>query len=151
MKKLTLTLLFLFCASFTLIAQNNVKTDIFTFLRTEGYTPAFDEDGDIKFKIQGTVYFAIVKEVESRNYAYVEVMAGFTTDASLERLRKVSNTFNRDKYVCKCTAYESGADNVFQVAVEFMTDSRANTEFQMTQALRLLPNWVEEFADSISD
>lgn len=150
MKKLILTLLFLFGAYFTLLAQNSVKRDIFSFLRTEGYAPSLDEDGDIKFKVQGTVYFALVKEFTDKNYAYVEVMAGYTTDTPLEKLIEISNLFNRTKYVCKCTAYESDGDNLFQVAMEFMTNSCANTEFQMAQALLLLPDWVEEFEDSIS-
>lgn len=41
--------------------------------------------------------------------------------------------------------------NVFTLAMEFVTNSRANTEYQMSHALRLLPAWVKEFNDRVDE
>jgi hypothetical protein len=35
--------------------------------------------------------------------------------------------------------------------MEFVTNSRANTEYQMSHALRLLPAWVKEFNDRVDE
>ena len=40
----------------TLRAQN-VKSDVMSYLRNEGYAPSYDEDGDVKFKVQGYPYY----------------------------------------------------------------------------------------------
>lgn len=151
MKKLTCLLLLSFAMPWTLFAQNQVKADIMSCLREEGYAPAYDEDGDIKFKVQGTTYYAFVKEVEDETYAYVEVLAGFTTDTAQPILLEIANRLNRDKYVCKCMAYANDKDNAFQIAMEFITDSRANTEFQIRQAVRLIPIWIGEFESELAE
>lgn len=151
MKKITLTLLILMGTICTLSAQQNVKEDIFYYLRQEGYVPSYDQDGDIKFKMEGIGYYVLVKEIADDGYAYVEVMASFGSDTSYDTLLAVANEFNRSKYVCKCSIYRQDDENVFTVAMEFMTDSRTNTEFQMTRALRLLPVWIEAFENKLED
>lgn len=149
MKKFTLTLLLLLGGIPALFAQQTVQNDIFAFLKQEGYVPALDKDSDIQFKVQGVVCYAIVKQVADENYAYVEVMANFSTDVSCEKLLAIANDMNQNKFVCKCSAYPNGDENIYTVAMEFVTDSRANTEFQMSHALRLLPGWIEVFSDAL--
>lgn len=151
MKKFTFTLLFLLGAVFTLSAQQTVKDDVFAYLKNEGYVPHYDKDGDIEFKMEGIGYYALVKEVAGENYAYVEVMANFSTDTAFYTLMDISNEFNQNKYVCKCMVYENEDDNVFLVAMEFITGSRAETEFQMGHALRLLPGWIAAFRDRLDE
>ena len=56
---------------------------------------------------------------------------------------------NRDKFVCKCSAERDGEDNCFKVAMEFITNNRTNTEYQMAHALRLLPGWIEKFKEEL--
>ena len=34
-------------------AQMQIRTDIKSFLESEGYAPTIDSDGDIKFKVEG--------------------------------------------------------------------------------------------------
>lgn len=149
MKKLAFTLLLLWGAISTLSAQQNFKTDLFAYLKNEGYVPSYDEDGDIRFKMKGIGYYVLVKVPDHERYAYVEVMANFSTDTSLDKLLTVSNEFNRNKYLCKCVAYEDGEDRVFTVAMEFLTGSRSESEFQMNHALRLLPGWIEAFEEQL--
>ena len=134
MKKFTLTLLLLLAGIPTLFAQQTVRNDIFAYLKHEGYAPALDKDSDIEFKIQGILYNIIVKQIENEDYAYVEVLANFGTVTPYDKLMEIAN----DR-------------NVFTLAMEFVTNSRANTEYQMSHALRLLPAWVKEFNDRVDE
>ena len=138
MKKFTLTLLLLLAGIPTLFAQQTVRNDIFAYLKHEGYAPALDKDSDIEFKIQGILYNIIVKQIENEDYAYVEVLANFGTVTPYDKLMEIANDINENR-------------NVSTLAMEFVTNSRANTEYQMSHALRLLPAWVKEFNDRVDE
>ena len=98
---------------------------------------------------QQSVREDIIKEVADMDYAYVEVSANFTADVPYDKLLAISNDQNRDKFVCKCSAERDGEDNCFKVAMEFITNNRTNTEYQMAHALRLLPGWIEKFKEEL--
>lgn len=147
MKKLAFTLLLLFTGICTLSAQNT-QSDIMSWLRTEGYVPQIDQDGDIMFKVQGLTWYAIVKEIPEDGFAYVELRIPFGTTTALETLTQTATDLNRQKYLCKCIAFPSDdGNNTFQVGMEFATSSTANTEFQMQLALDLIPIWIIEASD----
>ncbi|HJC18137.1 YbjN domain-containing protein [uncultured Alistipes sp.] len=148
MKKLALLLLMLFCAAGTLRAQN-VKSDVMSYLRNEGYAPSYDEDGDVKFKVQGYTYYVLSKD-SGMGYTYVEVRIQFATDRSVDELVSLANDYNHNKYICKYVAYpDSEGDGVFQISMEFITSSTAQTNYQMGHALRLLPSEAESFVESL--
>ena len=121
------------------------------YLKHEGYAPALDKDSDIEFKIQGILYNIIVKQIENEDYAYVEVLANFGTVTPYDKLMEIANDINQNKFVCKCSVSRNENRNVFTLAMEFVTNSRANTEYQMSHALRLLPAWVKEFNDRVDE
>lgn len=150
-EKFTLTLLLLLAGIPALFAQQTVRNDIFTYLKHEGYAPALDKDSDIEFKIQGILYNIIVKQIENEDYAYVEVLANFGTVTPYDKLMEIANDINQNKFVCKCSVSRNENRNVFTLAMEFVTNSRANTEYQMSHALRLLPAWVKEFNDRVDE
>lgn len=147
MKKLTLLLLMLFCAAGTLRAQN-VKSDVMSYLRNEGYAPSYDEDGDVMFKVQGYTYYAFTRD-SGMGHSYVEVRVQFATDQPLDKLIAMANDLNRNKYICKYTAYENNGENVFQFGVEFIASSAAQVNYMMGHALRLLPSEVDSVIDSL--
>ena len=147
----TLNLLLLLAGIPTLFAQQTVRNDIFAYLKHEGYAPALDKDSDIEFKIQGILYNIIVKQIENEDYAYVEVLANFGTVTPYDKLMEIANDINQNKFVCKCSVSRNENRNVFTLAMEFVTNSRANTEYQMSHALRLLPAWVKEFNDRVDE
>lgn len=147
MKKLTLLLLMLFCAAGTLRAQN-VKSDVMSYLRNEGYAPSYDEDGDVMFKVQGYTYYAITRD-SGMGHSYVEVRVQFATDQPLDKLIAMANDLNRNKYICKYTAYENNGENDFQFGVEFIASSAAQVNYMMGHALRLLPSEVDSVIDSL--
>ena len=131
--------------------RQTVRNDIFAYLKHEGYAPALDKDSDIEFKIQGILYNIIVKQIENEDYAYVEVLANFGTVTPYDKLMEIANDINQNKFVCKCSVSRNENRNVFTLAMEFVTNSRANTEYQMSHALRLLPAWVKEFNDRVDE
>ena len=67
------------------------------------------------------------------------------------RWMEIANDINQNKFVCKCSVSRNENRNVFTLAMEFVTNSRANTEYQMSHALRLLPAWVKEFNDRVDE
>ena len=147
MKKLTLILLLLFCAAGTLRAQE-LKPDIMSYLRSDGYAPSYDEDGDVQFKVEGYTYYAITRD-SGMGYSYVEVRVQFATDQPLDKLITMANDLNRGKYVCKYTAYENDGENVFQFGVEFIASTTAQVNYMMGHVLRLLPSEVNSVIDSL--
>ena len=64
--------------------QQAVRNNIESFLKSEGYQPSIDSDGDIKFKRQGDVYFISVSDKDSEPY-YVRLTKYYTYG---ERLNK---------------------------------------------------------------
>lgn len=154
MKKFTLTLLLLLAGIPALFAQQTVRNDIFAYLKHEGYAPALIKDSDIsdiKFKIQGILYNIIVKQIENEDSAYVEVLANFSTSTPYDKLMEFANDINRRRFVCKCMVTRLEDKNVFSMAWEFVTNSRANTEYQMSHALRRLSALVEEYTDKVDE
>lgn len=151
MKKLILTLLLLLGPVSALFAQQDVQNDILSYLKHEGYLPTLDEDGDIQFKMEGIGYFVLTKEVDDADYAYVEVLASFNTDDAYDKLLKIASEMNQDKFVCKCSVLQNDGKNIFLVSMEFITNSRANTQYQLSHALRLLPGWVKAFKDKLNE
>lgn len=145
MKKFVLILFLAFCGISALQAQNmHLQSSIMSFLRNEGYSPSYDSDGDLQFKLQGNIYYVIVKEVS--DYAYVEVRVPFSVDRPLGTLYALANKLNRDKYICKCSAYaDEDGGNVFQLGIEFIATSTAQAQIQMKHAIRLLPIYIETF------
>lgn len=63
-----------------------------SFLRTEGYAPSYDSDGDIQFKKEGYLYYVIVKDIDD-GYSYVEVRVPFgISDMSLSELQNIATS-----------------------------------------------------------
>ena len=44
------------------VAQKAMRTKMVTFLKEEGYMPEITEEGSIKFKIEGIIYFITLDE-----------------------------------------------------------------------------------------
>ncbi len=147
MKKLVLTLLLVFSGICALQAQN-YQSSIMSFLREEGYSPSYDDDGDLQFRVQGNIYYVIVREVA--DYAYVEVRVPFSVDSTLYDLYVLANDINRNKYICKCSVYQDpDGSNIFQLGIEFIATSTTQAQIQMQHALRLLPIYIETFEERI--
>mgnify|MGYP000952977910 FL=1 len=148
MKRFALALLMSFCACCALQAQDT-KSDIMSYLRNEGYAPSYDSDGDVMFKINGNVYYALVRD--NGDYSLVEVRAQFRTEGkSLSELYQIANDFNLNTYLCKCSAYRnSKEENVCTIGMEFITSSASMTNYQIGHILQLIPGCVDELLDKL--
>ena len=145
MKKILLTLLFL--AGFaTSNAQsgNPIKSIIYTYLNDNcGYETEYDQDGDIRFTMDGYVYTAIFKTID--DVTFVEFRITFKSEKPFNELLTTANDINRSKYLCKCSA-EQGR---FRISVEFVASTNVQALFQTKQILYWFPLWIEEFSEEI--
>jgi hypothetical protein len=57
-------------------AQLQLRTDIETFLKEEGFMPEIDSDGDIKFKREGVKYYVKIYE-KDKSPMYLALFAQF--------------------------------------------------------------------------
>ena len=55
-----------------------------SFLKTEGFQPSIDSDGDIKFKRQGDVYYVIVSDSDS-NPMYLRLIKQFDYSGGINK------------------------------------------------------------------
>ena len=99
MKKILLTLLFL--AGFaTSNAQsgNPIKSIIYTYLNDNcGYETEYDQDGDIRFTMDGYVYNDIFKTID--DVTFVELGITFKSKKPFKELLTTANEINRKKYL----------------------------------------------------
>lgn len=148
MKKIALVLLMSFFACYALQAQGT-KSDIMSYLHNEGYSPSYDSDGDITFKLGKYVYYALVRDNE--DYSLVEIRAQFRTeDKSLSELYQIANDLNLNKYLCKCSAYRNDdGDNICSISMEFITSSASMTNYQMGYILQLIPECVDDLLNEL--
>lgn len=112
-------------------AQNNsefnseqlaLRTDLFNFLREEGFMPEYDTDEDIKFKSEGLTYYIRVSKTDE-NPMFVVLFRQFNNpeDYSLETIVMASKNLNLYKGV-KVLCFE----NSFRIGAEmFVRDSEA--------------------------
>ena len=145
MKKIVIALL-LTLGAFGMLRAQSIESEIMSYLRTEGYVPSYDSDGDIQFKKEGCIYYVIIKDSDE-GYSYVEVRVPFdASDMSLSDLRSFATELNTSKYLCKCSAYaNNNGGNTFQISMEFIANSASQARYMMGHALRLMPHWITAF------
>lgn len=105
MKKfIVLLLAFIACTTFSLRAEKNQAEKNFTnqvlnYLRTEGYAPSLDSDGDVKFKSEGDTYFVICEEYADGMYVKVLTFLGGEGTARRALLEGVNNGVSSYKFL----------------------------------------------------
>ena len=83
--------------------QRAVRDEIMSYLKSEGYQPSIDEDGDIKFKRQGDIYFVSVSDKDTNPY-YIRLAKYFSygetvTKANIGRYAEEVNQYKTIKLV----------------------------------------------------
>ena len=63
------------------VAQKAMRTKMVTFLKEEGYMPEITDEGSIKFKIEGIIYFITLDErdTNSRLWQFMTQQASQST------------------------------------------------------------------------
>lgn len=91
MKKFCITLLLGLFGIVSLSAQSSftpqqlsLRSNIYQYLRTEGYVPEIDSDGDIKFKKEGDTFFVSVSKSDTSPY-YVSLLSYYNYEKALSK------------------------------------------------------------------
>ena len=95
MKKIILMTLLL-ASVFTAAAQSDaILQEIFDHVKTEGYVPKIDDEGDITFKVSGTGYWIKVYDSDSDGYYYIEMACQYRVkDTTLPEVQYAVNETN---------------------------------------------------------
>lgn len=103
--------------------QLELRSDVFNFLKQEGYMPEIDSDGDIKFKAEGKIYYVSVDAKDEnpmylvfyRPSTYPEKYSKNTLLLATEQL----NRYKGVKLVCFNNFYRVGAELYLRSAEAF--------------------------------
>ena len=57
--------------------QKELQSSMFSFLKTEGFSPEIDSDGDIKFTKSGVIYWIVISDVDE-SPLYVSLQCNYT-------------------------------------------------------------------------
>lgn len=94
--------------------QLALRTDLFNFLKEEGFMPELDSDGDIKFKSEGLTYYIRVSKTDE-NPMYVVLFRQFNNpdEYSAETIAMAStklNFYKGVKVLCFDKSFRIGAE-----------------------------------------
>ena len=108
MKKITLLIAIIICFSGSVLAQSKTLTSsqlalrnsIQSYLKSEGFQPMIDDDGDIKFKRQGYTYFVRVSATDE-NPMFVKLSKYFNYNEAVTRTKLLLFNADNDYKMCK--------------------------------------------------
>lgn len=66
--------------------QKELQSSMFSFLKTEGFSPEIDSDGDIKFTKSGVIYWIVISDVDE-SPLYVSLQCNYTYGDGFSRER----------------------------------------------------------------
>ncbi len=130
MKKITFLIACLLMFVSTAVAQTEftaeqerLRDELKSFIQSEGYAPTIDSDGDIKFKIEGKIYYIAVSKKDSnpfhiaffRNHPYGETF----TKAKIMNALSECNTNKGIKILCFDSSYSYRAEMFISSAKPF--------------------------------
>ena len=108
MKKLSITLVLMTLVCGMTFAQKSfnstqkqLRDNILSYIKAEGFQPTIDDDGDIKFKRQGDIYYVIMSENDT-DPMYVTLSKFFNYGTNLTKTKVTLATTEINKYkMCK--------------------------------------------------
>ena len=116
------------------------------FLRGEGYIPQIDEDGDVRFKIEGRIDYAFFDEKDEHFFRLV--FPSFWAIESEDERRKVQKAALEATAEIKVAKVFPVRDNVWATIELFCsTPDEAKKVFQ--RSMSALKAAVQEFADKM--
>lgn len=108
MKKITLCFMVMVCLGATVFAQSNtlsgsqlaLRNNIQSFLKTEGFQPTIDDDGDIKFKRQGYNYYVKIYPADD-DPMFVQFSIYFNYSDDITRTKIILFNSEHNYKMCK--------------------------------------------------
>ena len=122
------------------VQQQNLRSSIMSFLRDEGYQPSIDDDGDIKFKRQGDIYYVIVSENdESPMYIRLAKYFEYGTKMTKQKVRESCEEINKYKMLKLSPLNNSFCMDI----VLYVTNSQAFTAI-FNKVIKIMEDAEEE-------
>lgn len=155
MKKLILTLVMLVSmATVAFAAGKTTDSDaiafrdrVQNFVRNEGYAPTIADDGDIKFKKEGTTYWISVEAY--KNGYYVKLYSGTTSEASMYNCLYNANKVMCDYKFIQINTLESDGTHVFILAYDWYCTTLSQFEQMFPSALNVVSSSLSDLEDLI--
>lgn len=150
MKKLLILLFAAFCAvsaSAQLKAsEKSFLNRVKTYIADEGYRPEIDEDEDVIFKKEGTIYWVRVRE-EDGGYFYVTFNHASVNceDARLSAVRKAANEVTKDYKVGK--AYYNETNEEVRLTIEGFYKTAGDFTHFFPRYISILDNMDEDLKE----
>jgi hypothetical protein len=126
--------------------QKKLQTDIMNYLKTEGFSPSIDEDGDIAFKKEGVNHYVIIsKDEDSPFYLSISRYLSMDEDYNIRKAMPIINEANKYKGV-KLLAY----DTSIAVKAEMFLQSADHFKAVFNRLMVLLGYAANEFREEWS-
>lgn len=131
-------------------SQLKLRTEIFNFLKEEGFTPEIDSDGDIKFKRQGNTCFVIIDEKNtSPMYVKMERYIAVPDNYSGLTSRLAAEQLSRRFKAIKCCYLASS--NTFRITAEMFLRSSEPFKEVFYQLCSSMDDLKDEISDALED
>ena len=129
------------------VAQKAMRTKMVTFLKEEGYMPEITDEGSIKFKIEGIIYFITLDERDT-NPLYYTMSATFNygdviTRDKMDAIIAEINLYKAIKMTYADNYYSVGSE-VYLVDIDQFRYTFYKTKKTIQQALAEIPELAEK-------
>lgn len=123
--------------------QLALRTDLFNFLKEEGFMPELDSDGDIKFKSEGEVfYMSINKKNKDPMFVVLYKPFNYPKSYSVETVVMATKQLNLYKGV-KVVCY----NNSFRIGAEMFVRSAESVKDAFYKLREIIGNVESDFLD----
>jgi len=131
----------------TVWTKNALQNIYIQFLREEGYSPSFDGDGDILFKVSGNNYFIIIDENDPQ---FFRVYTGIGLGSFLpSEALAAANYSNMRSKVAK--VYISSDGRSAAINTELLLSDPRDFRFVLSRALSLMRLAENNFLSRLRD
>lgn len=150
MKKLILALIMLVTMSTVAFASGRTtdseaiafRNRIQNCVRNEGYSPTIEDDGDIKFKKEGTAYWISVEPY--KNGYYVKVYSGTTSDSSMYNCLYSANAVMCDYKFLQINTHDGDNSRIFILTYDWYCTT-------LSQFEQMFPSAMSVVSSALSD
>jgi len=129
------------------ITKKSLQNIYMNYLKTEGYVPAVDEDGDVQFKYEGKWYFITVNE-EDPCYFSLSIIFENKWNTSKEERSKVLEAINYSNAKCKISKVFMTEKSIF-FTIEIPLKNPEDFSEIFNRGLSVLKNGMTLFAEKI--
>jgi hypothetical protein len=153
MKKHLFSIMALLCMSVSAFAEmtkSQLQELYVSFLKTEGFSPTVDKDGDVVFKREGSSYYF---NVDASDQEFVQLVLpniwSIDSKAELQNARAAAALATRSTKVAKC--YVRSDDKNVSIAVELFVDKPEDFKKVFRRSLSSIGTAKGKFCDEMKE